>query len=357
MHMHQIDASRAARLAVAGVAAAVLVAACSNHTQRSRGEVAAASIRADDLYTVRDTTIAAAFAAAGVAAPIQQATLSTKLMGTVTDVLVREGDHVATGQPLVRIDARELTAKAAQVTAAVADAEAMHSDALTQANRIRSLYTDSVATRAQLDAAQTLLARAEAALAAAHAAATELGAVSSYSVIQAPFAGIITKRFVDPGAFAAPGAPLIAIQDVSTLRVTANATPDIARNLRRGQPIGATIEGQPVKATLEGAVPAMAGNLYTINALVPNSRGTLLSGSSATLSVPTGSRTTLVVPVVAIVREGDLTGVTLRTPNGDERRWVRLGLTAGSMVEISGGLRSGDRIVVLAPRVASAQEK
>ena len=356
MHMKQTDASRAALLAVIGVAATAFVVACSG-TQPSKGDVALPAPTVNDTYVIRDTTLAAVFGAAGVAAPIQQATLSTKLMGTVTDVLVREGDHVASGQPLVHIDARDLTAKSAQVSASLADAEAMHRDALTQANRIRSLYADSVATRAQLDAAETGLARAEAAVAAAHAAASELGAVASYSVIRAPFAGIVAKRFVDPGAFAAPGAPLLTIQDVSMLRLTANTTPDLARGLRRGQSLAATIEGQPVLATIEGAVPAMSGNLYTINAVVANSRGTLLAGSTATLTLPLGTRTTLVVPTAAIVREGDLTGVTVRTAAGDARRWVRLGITAGNMVEISAGLRPGDRIVLPTPRVATAPEK
>jgi RND family efflux transporter MFP subunit len=352
MLTQQIRALRAARFIVVGVAAAAFAAAC-NRAQEPKPAAAAQTLDTGDTYAVHDTTLAADFDAAGVAAPIQQATLSTRLMGTVTDVLVREGEQVAEGQPLVNIDARDLTAKSAQVTAAAAGAEAMHRDALTQVNRIRALYADSAATRAQLDAAETGLARAEAALAGARGAEAELGAVASYSVIRAPFAGIITKRFVDPGAFAAPGAPLVVIQDVSTLRLTASTTPDIARGLRRGQSLAATIEGQPVSATIEGAVPSLAGNLYTINALVSNPRGRLLAGSAATLAVPTGFRTALVVPTSAIVREGDLTGVTLRTPTGDERRWVRLGFSSGGTIEISAGLRSGDRVVLPTSRVAT----
>ena len=353
--MQQIRVLHAPRLLGIGVAAIALVAACSG-TPSSKTEIATTR-SAGDLYTVHDTTLAAEFEAAGVAAPIQQATLSTKLMGSVTDVLVREGDRVEAGQPLVRIDARDLAARSAQASASVVEAEAMHRDALTQANRIRGLYADSAAARAQLDAAETGLARAEAAVAVAHAAASELGAVSSYSLIRAPFPGIITKRFVDQGGFAAPGAPLVAIQDVSTLRLTASVTPDIARGLRRGQSLAATIEGQRVRATIEGVVPAMAGNLYSINALVPNPRGALLAGSTATLTVATGTRTALVVPATAIVREGDLTGVTLRSANGDERRWVRLGAPSGTMVEVSTGLRSGDRIVLPTQGLAAAPEE
>ena len=220
--------------------------------------------------------------------------------------------------------------------------------------RIRALYADSAATRAQLDAAETGLARAEAGLEAAQAAASELGAVSSYSVVRAPFAGIVTKRFVDVGAFAAPGAPLVTIQDVSTLRIGANTTPDIARGLHRGQTLTALVEGTPVRATIEGVVPAVAGNLYTINALVAESQLRDPRRQQGDARVPTGRRRGLVVPAAAIAREGDLTGVTLRTAQGDERRWVRLGRAIGDMVEVTAGLRTGDRVVLQTARGASA---
>jgi RND family efflux transporter MFP subunit len=327
--------------------------ACGRSPEPKREPVAIAPF-AGTVHVVRDTTITATLDAAGVAAPLQQATLSTKLMGTVTAVLVQEGDAVAAGQPLVRLDARDLTAKASQVAASVTEAQVMHRDALTQANRIRALYADSAATRAQLDAVETALARADAGLRTAQAAASELGAVTSYAVIRAPFAGIVTKRFVDPGAFASPGAPLVAVQDPSRLRITANTTPDAARGLRRGQSLAATIEGRPMRAIIEGVVPAMAGNLYAINALVPNPGRIILSGSTATLAIPTGERAALVVPARAVTREGDLTGVTLRTASGDERRWIRLGAASGEVIEVSAGLRVGDRVVVPTGRVAVA---
>lgn len=297
-------------------------------------------------YIVRDTTIDALLEAAGIAAPIQQATLSTKLIGTVTEVLVREGDRVTAGQVLVRIDARDLSAKSAQASASIAETEAVHNDAIAQAHRIRSLYADSAATRAQLDAAETGLARAEASVRAARAAASELGAVSSYATVRAPFAGLVTKRFVDPGAFAAPGAPLVAVQDESTLRISASTTPEIARTLKRGQTLAALVERTPVQVRIEGVVPAMAGSLYTINALAANPNANLLAGSRATLALPTGRRPAVVVPSSAVLREGDLTGVTLRTARGDDRRWVRLGSTLGELVEVTAGLRVGDTIVV-----------
>jgi RND family efflux transporter MFP subunit len=341
--------------AMLGSALLLTVVACG---PRDHPETASAPTRIQGAaVTVRDTTLAATFDAAGVAAPLQQATLSTKIMGTVTAVLVQEGDRVAAGRPLVRIDARDLAAKSAQAGASIADAEAMRREARTQADRIRALYVDSAATRAQLDAVETGLARAEAAVRVAHAAAGELGAVSSYATIRAPFAGVVTRRFVDPGAFATPGAPLVSVQDASTLRITASAPPDAVRDVRRGQALAATIEGRPVTATVEGVVPAANGNLYVVNALVANPGRAILAGSAATLALPTGTRAARVIPAAAVTREGDLTGVVLRSASGDETRWVRLGRTVGDLVEVTAGLRVGDQVVVpaTAARVASAE--
>ncbi|MDO8500926.1 MAG: efflux RND transporter periplasmic adaptor subunit [Gemmatimonadaceae bacterium] len=330
--------------AIAGAGLLAIAAACSPSEPKT---TEAAPVRvAGSVYTVKDTTVQTAFEADGVAQPLRQATLSTKLMGTILSVLVQEGDAVAAGQPLVRIDARDLSARQAQVAASIADAEAARRDAATQAGRIRALYADSAATRAQLDAVETGLARAEAGVHAARASAAEVSAMSAYAVVRAPFAAVVTRRFVDPGAFAAPGAPLVTVQDGTQLRIAASATPEIARALRRGETVRATIEGTTVQARIEGVVPAAAGNLYTINALVANPGGTILPGSTAALLLPQGEQVVRVVPVRAVLRSGDLTGVTVRAAEGDVTRWVRLGRTMGSVVEVTGGLRAGDRVVV-----------
>jgi RND family efflux transporter MFP subunit len=329
--------------AVAAAGALLLFAsACSSPEKKARSPNRVAGT----IYTVKDTTVQTVFEASGSATPLRQATLSTKLMGTVLDVLAKEGDRILAGQILVRIDARDLTAKHSEAAASIAEAEAVRDDAATQARRIRALYADSAATRAQLDAVETGLLRAEAGVRAARASSAELAAVTTYATVRAPFTGVVTKRFVDPGAFAAPGSPLMTVQDGDQLRIVANATPDVASGLERGQRIDAVVENRPVPAVIEGVVPSTSGNLYTINALVSNPGGGFLSGSTATLFIKLGTRQALVVPSRAIIREGELTGVTIRSADGDEVRWVRLRRSSGSVVEVDAGLRAGDVVVV-----------
>jgi len=316
-------------------ALAFAVAACGT-PDRDSAPPAVSPRASGELIAVVDSTIDAVLDAAGVAGPIAQSTLSTKLMGTVTEVLVREGDVVTAGQPLVRIDARELAARRSQVDAGIAEATAVQADAETQANRMRALYADSAATRAQLDAAETGLARATAAVNQVRAGASELAVMTGYSVVRAPFTGVVTQRFVDPGAFAAPGAPLVTVQDSRRLRVTVSVAPEGVRGLRRGSTVTAVIDDRT----------SPAGNVYTVNAIVDNASGGLLSGSAASLRLPQGSRNALMIPLSAVRREGDLTGVMLRDASGDVLRWVRLGATSGNQVEVLSGLAAGDQVVV-----------
>ena len=320
----------------------VLVAACGGGGEKAP-EVARAATTG--VYAVQETTITASFEAAGIADPLQRATLSTKLMGSVVGVQVHEGDRVAKDQLLVRIDARDIDAKRAQVEAGIVSAEAVYQDALTQAKRFRALYADSAATRYQLDQVETGLARAESGLQGARASRAELDAVGAYAEIRSLFAGIVTRRFVDPGAFVAPGAPLVEVQDASSLRVSVSVPPRVAATLRRGQRIEATIEGRPAAAVLEGVVPSPAGAVYTVNAVVPNPRGDFLPGSAATLRIPDGERLAVMIPSRALVRQGDLVGVRIETASGVELRWVKVGEVAGDLTEIYAGLRAGDRIL------------
>jgi RND family efflux transporter MFP subunit len=328
---------------VLGLAGSAALAACGKEPEARATEKAPET---GEVFVARDSLVDAILTASGVAEPLQQATLSTRLMGTVTGVTVREGERVAKGQVLARIDASEIDAKRGQVTAGVQGAEAMYQDARTQAERIRGLYRDSAATRAQLDAVEAGLARAEAGLAQAKAAARELEAVGGYAAVEAPFAGIVTRRYVDPGAFAAPGAPLVAVQDASQLRIRATVSPDAAQSVKRGDRLEATVEGRAVVATVEGVVPAAAGSVYTLNALVDNRDGRFLGGSAATLRVPAGRRHAVLVPASAIVREGDLTGVRVKQGSTSDLRWVRLGDDRGDLVEVLSGLSDGDQVVL-----------
>lgn len=299
---------------------------------------------------VRDTILAAVIEAAGTVEPIQQASLSTRLMATVQSVAVQEGARVTKGQVLVTLDTRDLEARQAQVEAGLSEAEAVERNADAMARRIRALFADSAATRVQLEQAETGLTRAQAGVRTARAAAAELAAVRSYAEVRAPFAGVVTRRHVDAGAMATPGAPLVSVDDLSRLRVRVTAAPGLVRGLVRGAAVDLVIEGRPARATVEGIVASGAGNLTQVNVLVPNPGGAVLGGSAATILLPQGTQSVLVLPESALVQEGDLVGVDLLVAGSATRRWIRVGRRwAGGLVEVLSGVAAGDLVLVRGP--------
>lgn len=338
-----------AGLTVAGI---LILAGCAGEGEPARGEVAR---YAGATATVTDTVLPAVIEAAGTAEPMQQATLSTRLMASVLSVAVHEGDRVSAGQRLVVLDTRDLDARTAQVEAGLAEAEAMERDAEAMARRMRALFADSAATRVQLEQAETGLARAQAAVRTARAGLAEVAALRSYAEIRAPFAGVVARRFVDPGAMAAPGAPLVMIDDLSRLRIRVSATPALVAGIRRGATVEVIMAGAAVAGEVEGVVSAGTGNLVQLNLLVPNRSGAVLGGASATVLLPQGNHPVILLPSGAVVREGDLAGVDLVVDGRLERRWLRLGRELPSgMTEVLSGLAAGDVVALPSPSPAGA---
>src|SRR5687767_4666422 len=219
---------------------------------------AAATVAMGDqghIIVLRDTLVPDDIEAPATIEPVLSAVLSTKLMGRVVDVRVREGDVVAAGALLVRLDDRDLAARREQADAGIRAADAAHNEARLQATRLRSLFADSAAPRAHLDAAEAGLVRAEQAVRGARAMAAEVEALTDYAEVRAPFGGVVVQRLVDPGTFVAPGMPLMRIDDPSRLRVVAAVPPSTASVMRPGSIVGVSIEGTRTTGAVEGVVP------------------------------------------------------------------------------------------------------
>lgn len=321
-----------------------ILAACAETPAAESPAVAAAD--PGMIVVVHDTILPDAVDASADAEPLRESTLSTKLMGHVVEVAVREGDYVRAGALLVRLDDRDIGARHEQAQAALRSSEAALEEATLQAGRLRALFADSAAPRAQVDAAEAGLVRAEQSVRAARAGAREVESLADYSAIRAPFSGTIVQRFVDPGALAAPGTPLIRIEDASRIRLMAPVAPSVASRVRRGATIEVSIEGVRTSGIVEAVLPARSASLVTVQVIVDNAGGRYSSGSAATVSVPGEARKAMLVPVAALVHTGELAGVRIQAGGAVMTRWLRLGRVHGDLVEVLSGLSAGDSVVV-----------
>ncbi|MBM3852611.1 MAG: efflux RND transporter periplasmic adaptor subunit [Verrucomicrobia bacterium] len=201
---------------------------------------------------------------------------------------------------------------------------------------------------------------AAARLAQAQAARTHHETLLRYGRITAPFAGVITMRYVDPGAFVpaatASGSPaaaaIVSLANYSTVRVTV-AVPEVeAARVEVGQPVVVTAEALPGRV-LKGTVSRQAGALdektrsLHVEADLPNPDGGLRPGMYASVKVGVElHRGALLVPATALVRE-KAAGFLFTLADGKATRVpVKYGFNDGTHVEILDGIAENARVII-----------
>ena len=294
--------------------------------------------------------------------------LHARVTGYVERVLVDRGSSVKQGDLLVELSAPEMKAQIAEAESKVlvieADriqAEAQLGGAQGTLDRMKKAAqtpgaiagNEVVVATKQIDAIAALVNSRRQASKAAEASVQALKSLESYLKITAPFDGVITERFVHPGALVGPnsGPALLTLQQLSHLRLVV-AVPE--------ENVGAIVSG----ANVNFQVPAFAERAFTgtiarishvldpktrtmaVELDVVNRDGALSPGMYPTVKWPVRrSQPSLYVPKTSVVTTTERTFV-IRENNG-AAQWVNVkkGAADGDLIEVIGDLKAGDRIV------------
>jgi multidrug efflux pump subunit AcrA (membrane-fusion protein) len=351
-------------------------------------------------------TIRRTVAGDGTLWPRNQASVMPKIAAPVQRFLVQRGDHVKEGQLLAVLEARDLTASAAESRAQVSQAEAnlRATQAATVPDSVVKAETDVEAAKQAEEAAQRLiesrkklfeqgaLARrlvdeAQVAYVQAHStylaaqehlrtlqsvgkeeqiktAAAQVEAARShlqsteaqviYSQIYSPIPGVIADRPMYAGETAQPGTPLLTVMDISTVVARVNVPQNQASSIRVGHTAVLT---QPDSTDqLQGKVtvvsPATDAATTTVQVWIEieNSGGRLKPGTSVhALIVTEAIKAATVVPAAAILpgEEGGTAVLVIDSQKIAHRRAVQIGVREGDKVQILNGARPGEEVVVV----------
>ena len=294
----------------------------------------------------------------------EEAPLAARILSQVLAVDVREGDAVRKGQRLIQLDAREFDDAVASTEAAVAAATegvaAAESGYAAQrdATRRDKVLVDAKAisleawerSTASEAAAKARLEAARAQLTAARRAADSAATRRGYAVIQAPFAGVVSARHVDPGDLAAPGKPLLTLVRTAGLRVRVKVTPETLAEVAVGRPVRLETPAGAEPVAVARVFPAMdASHLGTFEADLPPSGFGLLAGSTVPVEVPLQAAEGLVVPVRALLEGGGETVVFTVSAGAAHVVPVRVTGRSADDAVVTGALHAGDRVVVGLP--------
>ena len=348
---------------------------------------------------VRDVTVGAATATdlddlAEVTGTVRSrtvTTLSSKIVGRIVALHVREGSVVQAGQLLIELDDQDIAAQTRRAEAGLREAEA----AMAEVDRgIAAAAAGQAAAEAQRDLAVSTLARYQrlldrksvapqeydqvaaqqkAAAAAVDRAIAEGQAIQSkraqvlarietarteiagtqvmrgYAKIAAPFAGIVTTKHTDVGGLAAPGAPLLTLEDNRRYWLEAAVPDSQIAGLKRGQSLRVAVEGAGFSgaATISEIVPtADQATRTTLVRLDLPASPQLRSGLFGRTWIPAGRRQAIQVARQAVVERGQLQGVYVVGQDSIARfRLIRTGATHQGGVEVLSGLTSGEQVV------------
>ena len=289
---------------------------------------------------------------------LYQSTLYAKVTGYLKSISVDKGDWVKEGQVLAVIEVPELQERLAR---AHADLEVQH---LTY-QRLEQVWKSDprLVARQDVDIAQGKYLEAKAQM-------DELGAMVSYTKIVAPFAGVITGRFVDPGALIKAGgeqttsapdqgsahpsggtSPVLSLAMIDTMRTYVYAPQDAVGTIRRGMPAKLTLQDQPGHA-FDGVVTRYSNSLdlgtrtMLTEIDLKNPRHELYPGMYANVTLELERhRDALELPPSAIGESSDGKYVMVADGGKLRRQAVTVGINNGKSAEIVSGLSGSEEVV------------
>lgn len=269
---------------------------------------------------------------------VYQTTVSAQTSGRITEVLVDVDDFVNKGDVLLRFRDKEQRA-------ALRAADAHADEALAAFNRMRELLVQKLVSKAEFD-------KAHASLKAAAAAQEQAQEQLEYTVVRAPYSGIVVKRHVEPGESASPGKPLMTGLSLESLRAVANLPQDSidrVRTLQRARvllpdEVGDSVAGGEL--TISPFADATS-HTFKIRVELPEGEYGVYPGMFVKVAFMVGEEKRLIMPAAAVVHRSEVTGVYLLQGEQIHFRYIRLGSRLpDGRVEVLAGLQEGDRVAM-----------
>jgi len=282
----------------------------------------------------------------------RESALGFEAGGRIAEISVDVGDRVEEGAVLARLDTRALEANLAAARADVAAADARADLADLTLERQRQLVEQGHISPQRLDEAAADARAARAQAAAAQAQADTLSVRIDLAAITAPFSGVITARMADEGAIAAPGAPVLSLNEDAALELRAGLPERDAANLVVGRSYDAEIDGRRIFVELRaitGVIDARRRSVSTVFDVPQESR--VRSGAVARLILPTRIEDRGFWAPVTALSEGrrGLWSIYVIAGDGEgyelEPRPVEIIHTEGDRVYLSGAVREGEQFV------------
>ena len=315
--------------------------------------------RAVEVGTVGRATLSRSVSAVGTVVPLSDVTVSSETSGRILKVLVKVGDTVRGGQPLLLVDAELREAAVEQASAQARAAEAQAEKARRDLERSETLFASGDIADVELEVYRLALRSAEAARAAAAAGLVQARRALRDTRIAAPGNGLVASRKVEAGEMLAPGMEVANIIDISSVKIKLSVPEEEVVQLSAGQEVTVTVDALPglrlpgTIYTVGAKSESPSGHTYPVEVIVKNDQqASLRAGMFARVEIRTGvAEDALVIPKEALIGEGARASVYVVEDGVAWLREVKLGLQGQDSLQVLAGLEQGDRIVTFGQKV------
>ena len=317
-----------------------LIVATLWHTARADElpfETALAEIDAAPLERLFDGTVEA----------VNQATMSAQTSGRIAELFYDVDDYVEPGAAIVRFTNVEQQSALRQTEAALAEATARQKQAEEDFARVAGLYETGSASKREYDQALASKDAADARVNAARSAVATARQQVEYTLVRAPYAGIVTERHVEVGETVGVGQPLMSGLSLEALRVVVDVPQQVAAEVRKHRSAFIVTSEGRVEASEVTIFPFAhsASNTFRVRLDLPAGQFGLYPGMFVKVAFVVGESQRLLVPARALIRRSEVAGVYVVSDDASVRlRQVRVGRIFGDRAEVLAGLRPGERV-------------
>jgi RND family efflux transporter MFP subunit len=277
---------------------------------------------------------------------VNQATVSAQTSGRVAELPFDVNDFVEAGEVVMRFTDSEQRAALDAAEATLAEARARLANAEQEFERAETMIANNTISRARFDQAEAERDSAQARLDAATAGVEQAREQFEYTVVRAPYAGIVSRRHVELGELVSPGQPLISGLSLQSLRVNVDVPQSLFHDVRKIARAAAYVDGERIEAESLTFFPVAddAANTFRVRVNLPDGAVTLYPGMFVKVGFIVGASKRLLIPQQAVVRRSELSGVYVVAGDAVSLRQVRLGRRYGESVEVLAGLAEGEAV-------------
>jgi RND family efflux transporter MFP subunit len=289
-------------------------------------------------------------------------TISAQTSGVVKKIHFDVDDFVDKDKVVVEIDNKQQKASLKQAQAAEKEAAAKLQEAQSEFNRVSEVYKKHVVSKSVFDTASAALKTAKARMESSQASTSKAKEQLDYTLVRAPYSGILTARMVEPGETVNVGQQLVSGVSLEKLRVLTNVPQSIIKEVRDRHYAIVVTEDSEIVSTDMTFFPFAdpLTHSFALRVRLPQTGNDLLPGMHVKIALEVGREKKIVIPFNAVAFRGEVTGVYVLENDKLHFRNVRLGRRLeDNEVVVVAGVTAGDHIVndPVAAAIAIKSEK